>query len=110
MSTQGDVRVGDIGTHYQARLLDAGAPFDPSLALVSKLLWKPPGAVQFERSATITHVGSDWFLNYTLVEGTDDDFHAQAGLWRWQGYVAFPDGQKYHTSVETYIVGANLDG
>ena len=107
--TTGDVRVGDIGTQYQAKIQDAGAPFDPTSASVAKLLFKPPRAAEFERAATITTDGTDWFLTYTLDDETDANFHAQPGLWRWQGYVEFPDGQRYHTNVETYVVEGNLD-
>lgn len=110
MATQGDVRVGDVGTHYQAKIEDVSMPFDPTLVTEAKLLWKPPQAASFERVATITRQGNDAFLNYSLVAGPDDDFHSKAGLWSWQGYVLLADGQRYHTSIETYLVGANLDG
>jgi len=110
MSTTGDVHVGDVGTHYQAKIQDAGDPFDPSAATTATLIFKPPTGAVLERDATVTTDGTDWFLNYMLVEGTDDDFHSQAGWWKWQGYVAFADGQRYHTSVETYLVSANLNG
>jgi hypothetical protein len=109
MSTTGDVHVGDVGTHYQATIQDAGVPFDPSTATTAKLIFKPPAAAAFERDATVTANGPDWSLNYVLVDGVDDDFHSEAGLWRWQGYVEFADGQRYHTSVDTYMVSANLD-
>lgn len=106
--TTGDVHVGDVGTHYSAKIQDAGVPFDPTRATIAKLLWKPPLAPWFERNATITTDGTDWFLNYRLVLGTDDAFHSKPGLWRWEGFVEFPDGQHYFTNVETYPVQPNL--
>ncbi len=56
----------------------------------------------------VTPEGGDWYLNYTLVEGADDAFHASAGRYRWQGYVEFADGSRYHTNIETYVVVGNL--
>lgn len=107
MSTVGDVHVGDIGTHYKAKTQDAGAPFDVSTATTKQLLfWTPSGALT--RTATVTTDGTDWFLNYTLVSGTDDTFHEEAGVYSWQGYVVFADGQKYHTNVERYVVERNI--
>ena len=109
MATIGDVRVGDVGTQYRAKIQDAGAPFDPSSATVARLLFKPPHVAEFARDATITTDGTNWYLNYTVPDETDVPFHGRPGLWRWQGYVEFPDGQRYHTTIETYWVGANLD-
>ena len=109
MATTGDVHVGDVGTHYQAKIEDVGMPFDLTLVTEAKLLWQPPQAAVLERLATITRVGNDAFLNYSLLPGTDADFHAQAGVWRWQGYVLLSDGQRYHTNIESYRVEGNLD-
>jgi hypothetical protein len=104
-----DVHVGDIGTHYQARIQDCGGvPFDPSLASVKRFLFRTPTGL-LERPATVTTDGTDWFLNYHLQAGTDDAFHARPGTYQWQGFLQFDDGQTYHTNIEKYAVVSNLD-
>jgi hypothetical protein len=107
MTTTGSVHVGDIGTHYKARIQDNGAAFgDVALATEAVLLFQTPAGV-LERDATITNEGADWFLNYVVV---DETFHARAGVYRWQGHVTFADGQTFHTSTESYRVEPNLEG
>lgn len=107
MSTLGDVHVHDIGTHYQAKIQDAGAPFDPSIATTKQFyFWTPAGVLT--RTASVTTDGTNWYLNYTVIPGTDDAFHAQAGVYQWQGRLVFPDGQVYWTNVESYVVQRNI--
>lgn len=109
MATTGDVQVGDVGTRYKARITDAGVAFDVSSATVAQLIWRPPAAAAIRRDATITQDGTDWFLEY-VVGVDEEDFHTRRGLWHWQGYVEFPDGQQYHTNIESYQVRGNLEG
>jgi len=107
MSVTSDVHVGDVGTRYHVKIQDAGVAFDPTSATVKTLIFKTPAGV-LEREATVVHVGSDWYLDYTTLDGIDDDFHARKGTYRLQGYVEFADGQRYSTNIETYVVERNL--
>ncbi|MGE0450591.1 MAG: hypothetical protein AB7Q29_13545 [Vicinamibacterales bacterium] len=101
-----------MGTLYKARLLDVGVDFDPSTATVKKLKFDTPDGV-LERTATVTTEGSgdgqQWFLTYTvLAADIAAGLHAKKGQYRIQGYIAFADGQKYHTTISEYVVAANL--
>jgi hypothetical protein len=108
MTTTGTVHVGDIGTCYQATIQDAGAPFDVSAAISALLIFQTPAGV-LQRNATVSQEGADWVLTYQLSAGVDDAFHATPGVYRWQGIVAFADGQTFHTTIESYRVERNLD-
>lgn len=111
--TIGEVHVGDVGTLYKARIIDAGEDFNIASADVHKLIFDTPDGV-VERTATITTTGSGtnqkWFLTYTVLTGDiADGLHQSAGAYNWQGYVHFPDDQEYHTNVERFIVKSNLN-
>lgn len=107
MATVGDVHVGDIGTKYKAKILDAGVAFDPTTATIKKLIFKTPLGV-IEKTATVTTDGTNWYLEYT-VQAADTTFHLNKGTYSWQGYVEFASGEKYHTNIETYVVEKNLN-
>jgi hypothetical protein len=106
MSTT-EVRVGDIGTHYRAKIQSLGAPFDPSNAVTKKFFFRTPGGV-LERDAYITTDEIDWYLNYVVTAGIDDNFHSKPGKYSWQGVITFADGQHFSTNIETYLVIKNI--
>lgn len=108
MATTGEVHVGDVGTTYKAVIQDAGAAFNPSTATSKNLIFRTPDGV-LVREASVAFEDPNWVMTYTLVSSTDADFHAKAGVYRWQGLVMFAGGQRYHTNVESYRVDANLD-
>jgi hypothetical protein len=110
MATVANVHVGDVGTLYKAKIQDVGVPFNPTAATVKKLVFKTPAGV-LERNATVTTDGTDWYLEYQLQAAVPGDltFHQKKGGYSWQGYVEFPDGQRYHTNIETYTVDRNLN-
>lgn len=108
MSTLGSVQVGDVGTTYKAHLLNAGAEFDPSSADTLQLIFKTP-KLTLTRSATVLLEDSQFFLTYTVVAAdVAAGLHAVTGTYLWQAYLHFPDGTRYHTNVESYVVKKNI--
>lgn len=109
MSTiTGEVHVGDVGTTYRAKIQDAGEAFDPSAAISKVLVFRTAGGTLRTRDATVVHEAPDWWLVYTTNLADDSEFHDTAGLYKWQGFVTFPDGQRYHTTIDTFTVAGNL--
>ena len=113
MAHKTDVQVGDVGTVYKARIIDADEDFDPTDATVTNLIFSTPSGV-LTRAATVTTEGEDeqqkWYLNYVVV--FDDvalGLHLLPGIYQWQGYIKFSNDEYYRTSIARYIVGSNLD-
>jgi hypothetical protein len=97
MADRAEIHVGDKGTQYRVRITDAGAPFDPTTASTKSLIFRlPSGTVT--KTATVSHVGDDYFLIYTVTDAT---FHAVPGRFSLQAYLVFADGTTYHSSVQT---------
>ncbi len=99
------VHVGDVGTLYHAKIQDAGAPFDPTLATTKELIFLPPRGAAIVKPADVTTEDGEWFLDYRAVAG----FHAVAGRWKVQGRVVFGDGQTYRTVKVPFQVAPNLN-
>lgn len=115
MANYREIHVGDIGTRYKARILDGGANLDPTEATTKTLIfYTPSGPV--ERNASITTDGASgtskqkWYLYYDVVEADiADGLHEQEGVYQWQAYLAFSDGQEYHSEIKSYRVRGNLN-
>jgi hypothetical protein len=112
MANPADVHVGDVSTLFKGKVLNDGAIFNPATASVKKLIFKTPNSTVIERDATVTGPDGDgyYYLEYTTVAADiTDGLNANPGVHYWQGYVEFADGSKYHTNIETYSVGRNLN-
>lgn len=110
MATTANVRVGDIGTQYRAKIQDNGAPFNFTDASIKRLIWTmPQNRTPIVRDAQMEHIGSDYFLVYTVVAADASVFHTRTGTVKWQGYVEFAGGEKYHTNIEEFRIEKNLN-
>src|SRR5690348_12215415 len=66
------IHVGDIGTLYRARVLDAGDDFDPTIATLAELIFALPNGHTLRKTATVTTDASpatEWYLDYTVQAG-----------------------------------------
>ena len=111
MTTQRpEVHQFDVGTKYRVRVKDENGDFDPSSALIKRLIFLMPGNTYvLEKDATV-EVGSgaelgQWFLTYTVVADAgspqDEEFHQFTGRFKVQGYLEWANGDKYHSNVQT---------
>lgn len=111
MAVTGDVRVGDVGTTYRAKLQDRDAPFDPSSAVELKFVWSMPspiGPVPIERTALVEEIDGEWYLVYVVTNDDAEIFHTAPGRVKWQGFVRFAGGERYSTNIEEFRVEKNL--
>ena len=105
MPTNSDVHVGDIGTTFKGRVIDAGAPFDITTVVSAALRFDTPTGV-IDVVPTVTTDGTNWYLEYRRI--SSDGLNAAKGKHRWQGTITFGDGSIYHTSIADYLVKDNL--
>lgn len=103
-----EIHVGDIGTLYRVRALDNCVDFDISTADVLELTFLMPNGVKLTKTATMATEGSpatQWFLEYEVQPGdgvgSPGEFHDNEGPMRVQGYLHWPDGKQWHSTVET---------
>lgn len=80
----GEVRVGDIGTLFQATITDGSTAVDVSLFTSSVFWFKPPRSTSFMKPAAFTNSGSDGLVEYT---STGADVLNEPGSWKlqWRG-------------------------
>lgn len=97
------IHVGDLGTAFEAELVDEGEVLDLSSASVKQLIFLPPGQAAVTKVAELTTDGTDGKMQYV----TEADFLDTAGLWQWQPYVELPGGA-WHGDIAEFRVYANL--
>lgn len=99
-----EVHVGDVGTLYKVRVRDEDGAFDPSGATTKQIIFKMPGSVVLTKDATALQDGTDWYLTYQVAaaDGANGaEFHARAGRFSMQAYLAWADGSQFHSDVQT---------
>lgn len=108
MSCQVEIHVDDIGTIYHVPVLDGGEPFDFSTASVMELIFRMPNGVILRKTATLATDGSpatQWFLDYQVQPGdgvgSPGEFHDNEGPLAVQAYLEWPDGNHWHSNVQT---------
>jgi hypothetical protein len=106
---QTEVHVGDVGTKYRVRTRDKGVDFDPSDAATKQIIFTMPGGITLVKDALV-EIGLEadgelgqFFLVYIVVAAAGAgnpaaEFHAAPGVIEIQGYLAWADGQRYHSS------------
>lgn len=83
------MRVGSIGSLIEVTVTENGAVLDLSEATVTTIRFRKPDGSTIDRAGIFTiESGADGKLQYTTVDGDID----QAGLWRLQALLTFPDG------------------
>jgi hypothetical protein len=105
MSDDVIVRVGDVGTVFEASFVDEdGEVAIISTAVTKTLTFRRPNGSTFTRAGSFTTDGTDGKLEYAVVAGelTID------GDWQVQGYVELASGGKYHAEPYDFVVGPNL--
>jgi hypothetical protein len=99
------VRVGDIGTVFEASFVDEdGAVVNIGTAVTKTLTFRRPNGSTFTRAGSFTTDGSDGLLEYAAVAG---DLTLE-GDWQVQGAVVLGSGATYHAEPHEFVVGPNL--
>lgn len=99
----GTVHVDDIGTVFEATILDGGSALNIAAATTRQLWFRRPDGQVLKKTATLTATGVDGRMQYTTVSG--DLSHA--GKWSWQGYLVFSTGTWY-SDIQTFDVARHL--
>lgn len=105
MTTEVIVRVGDVGTIFEATFEDEdGSLVSIATATTKTMTFRRPNGSTFTRAGTFQTDGTDSILEYAAVAGdlTID------GDWQVQGYVELASGEKYHAEPYEFQVGPNL--
>ena len=97
------VHVEDIGTVFEATILESGAALNIAAATTRQLWFRRPDGRVLKKTATLTSTGLDGRMQYTTV--TDDLSHA--GKWSWQAYLVFSTGTWY-SDIQTFDVVRHL--
>lgn len=92
-----EVHIGDVGTLYRVTITDSGTPLDLTPATTTELIFRFGAAAPVVKPATVETDGTYWYLVCEAEAG----FHAQAGPYRVQARVVFPDGSVYHSDVRS---------
>jgi hypothetical protein len=109
MTCRAEIHVGDIGTIYRSLVVDQdGNSFDPSDAIIMKLIFKMPNGVILWKDAVMTDNGSpatQWWLEYQVQPGdgigSPGEFHDNAGLLEVEGYLEYASGYIFHSQIIT---------
>jgi hypothetical protein len=99
------VRLGDIGTIFQATLVDAddGSAIDVSLATTQEFIYKKPDDTKVTKTTVFASGGTDGVIRYVTVL---DDLDL-IGVWQLQAHIITPSGE-WHSETDEFRVAANL--
>lgn len=97
---------GDIGTVLEATIVsETGAVVDVSGATLKQFVLRDPANAVTLKTASFSGTGTDGKIRYTTIAGD----LALAGIYSIQGYVEISTSPKFHTSIVTFEVSANLN-
>ncbi len=101
------VHLGDIGTSFQIKLIDAtGAAIDISAATGNNdkfVLFKKPSITTVQQSGLFVTDGTDGKIQHTAISGDINE----AGTWQLQGWVRLVGGSWY-SDVSEFKVSDNV--
>lgn len=101
--SEGEIRLGDVGTVFEATIKDGSTVVDISGATTKQLIFKGPSGSSKTKEGAFTTTGTDGKLRYTTVAGDLD----QAGVWSLQAYVVMTLGA-WHSDIAQFTVHENL--
>lgn len=101
------IKYNDVGTIFTLTIVDDdGDAVDVSGGTSINIVFLRPDETSVTKTAVFVTDGSDGQIKYTTV---DQDL-IQAGRWHIQGYVNIGDTTIFHSEIDTFVVGCNLDG
>jgi len=98
-----EIHLNDIGTVFEATIMDGAVVVDISTATTKQLILRGPNGISKTKSASFTTNGTDGKLRYVTVA---NDLNV-TGQWSWQAYVVLSNGA-WHSDVAEFIVHENL--
>jgi hypothetical protein len=98
-----EIHVGDIGTVFEATIMDGKEIVSVSGAITKKLIFRKTDLTVIEKDAEYVSNGLDGKIKYTTVSGDLD----QKGVWKFQGFVQLPSGS-WHSDIHNFTVSDNL--
>lgn len=99
-----EIHVNNIGTRFLVTIKDGDVVVDVSTASTLTMIFKKPDDEVIYRSATKFTNGTDGKIYYDTTNGDLDE----AGQYKLQGKVIFPNGSTYYTDIHTFHVHCNL--
>jgi hypothetical protein len=111
MKIPSDIQQDDIGTVFEATILDKGVvlPIGAATSIVfifAKPTLKPPvegDVTRLVKTATFVTNGTDGKIKYTTIAGDLD----RPGTWKVQAIVTLPTGN-WHSKVREFTVNKNI--
>lgn len=105
-----DIHKNDVGTELVVAFVDEeGEVIDISTADPKQIILRKPGGTVVTLDGVFDTDGTDGLLKYTTAQDGDDYDLDRAGTWEIQGYAVIGSA-KWRTSINTFLVAANLDG
>ena len=98
-----EIHVGDIGTLFEATIMDGSQVVDISGATTLQIIFLKPNGTRLEKTAALSGDGTDGRMRYVTVAGDLDI----AGFWKMQGFVELATWEG-HSPIETFQVYDNL--
>lgn len=95
--------VNDVGTVFEATIMDAGAVVNIAAATTLQLWFRRPDGRVLKKTAVLSTNGTDGKMRYTTVA---NDL-TQAGNWNWQPYVVLGT-TTVHGNIQAFMVNGNL--
>jgi hypothetical protein len=96
--------VGDVNTAFTMLVRDKNGLVNLATVTSKTMRFKPPTGDPVDVEADFVTDGTDAKIRYRV---TDPTFLYEAGTWKLQYTVQFPDG-RFHTSIHEFPVDGNL--
>lgn len=98
-----EIHLNDIGTVFEATIMDGSAIVDVSSATTKELIFRKPSGAVITQTAVFTTDGTDGKIQYITIASDLDE----AGDWKLQGRIILPTGE-WRTDVSIQSVYGNL--
>ena len=100
----GQLRKYDVGSVIRVTVMEHGAIFNASAAIVKMMKLRKPSGNVLEVPAEFQTDGSDGVVLYV----TDEDDLDETGPWTGQVFLEFSAAAAWHTEPWNFTVGSNL--
>lgn len=100
-----EIHISDISCRFLITIKDGDTIVDLSSATLLRIIFHKPDATVATKTATLYTDGTDGIIYYNTITGDLD----QAGVWKFQAYIEFGSGGKFHSDIGRFTVFSNLD-
>lgn len=93
------VRLGDVGTIFEATLLDNNVAVDLTGQTVLELVFRKPSGARVTKTAALSGAASLGIIKYTTIAGDLDE----TGSWSLQAHITIPAGD-FRSEIGDFLV------